>query len=38
MKVIADSPAQNVGGMKNRADAFFSAIDQVLKELPAQGK
>jgi hypothetical protein len=32
MKAIADSPAQDVSMMKKRAEAFFGAIDQVLKE------
>jgi hypothetical protein len=32
MKVIADSPAQDVSEMKKRAEAFFGGIESVLKE------
>jgi hypothetical protein len=32
MKAIANSPAQDVSVMKERAEAFFSSIDKVLKE------
>jgi hypothetical protein len=34
MKVIANSPAQDVGEMKKRAETFFDGIDKVLNGQP----